>query len=81
MKFKKSENCFPNNQCIIVFDQVLIGNISVMFQFAEAERMSYKKSGAGGGTPFKMQKPNELEELALSYLGIEKVYGKLYEYV
>lgn len=26
-----------------------------------------------------MQQPNELEELALSYLGIEKVYGKFFD--
>lgn len=45
----------------------------VCFQFAELERASYQTGGAGG-TPFKEQQPSELEELALAYLGIGKLY-------
>lgn len=48
----------------------------LQIQFCDAERGTYKQSGAGGGTPFKLGQPTQLEELALAYLGIDKVYGE-----
>lgn len=45
-------------------------------QFTALEREAMKRTGAEGGSPFKLKQPTELEELALAYLGINKLHGK-----